>query len=130
MSVCANCHLFTQYCNAECCGVVPIDKDVYERNKEKIQRPIADMRMASIPNHIIPYTEDAKCVFLNKNNRCEIYNERPAGCRFFGNEQHPALFCRFQTKSGMTRSKKSFNEVSEKQHKRALKYLRIKENEK
>lgn len=127
---CTNCHLFLDACKAECCGVIPIHKDVYEKNKHLIKRTVTALQEAQIPDHVVPYTSDARCVFLSETNRCVIYSERPAGCRFFGNEEHPVLFCRFQRKNGSARSQKEFQEVSKKLEKRAMKYLRIKSQEK
>lgn len=129
MSACQNCHLFIDQCKAMCCGVVPIKKEVYEANKDKIQRPLSDMKEAQIPGHVIPYTPDGKCVFLNANNRCEIYGDRPWLCVQFGNEEHPTLTCFWQRKNGTARPKKEAQKMAEKAEKRAMKYLRIKSEE-
>ena len=37
---------------------------------------------------VIPYRDDAKCPFLGDDDRCTIYNDRPAACRAFECTRH------------------------------------------
>ena len=65
-----------------CCGVVPIPKEVYEKNKDKITKKIIDIKQ--IRDNIYVITKDMFCIFLDKKKRCMIYEERPDVCKIYG----------------------------------------------
>ena len=80
-------------CKGDCCGPVPIPKEVLDRNRFKIQRPIAQ-EIEMFPGEFVPLTRDLNCVFLTKDFKCAIYDERPWVCRKFGSgDPSPRLQC-------------------------------------
>ena len=81
-------------CKAECCGVVPIPRAIFERNKHKLQREVQTITDA-FPGQVIALAENATCGFLTLDHKCAIYEERPSVCRKFGsvNETHEMLIC-------------------------------------
>jgi Fe-S-cluster containining protein len=84
----------TDKCKSECCGIVPIPADVFERNRAKLQQPckiIADL----IPGQVIATGANLTCGFLSPDHKCVIYDERPDVCRKFGSveETHEMLIC-------------------------------------
>ena len=79
---------FCKSCGA-CCGVFPIDKAIFLRNLDKLQRAYGELVQAE--NCVVPVTEDGFCVFLTAEKRCSIYEERPDVCRLYG--EIPALQC-------------------------------------
>lgn len=107
---CTKCH---SRCNAECCSCTsPIPKDIYERNKDKIvTQPIQIIetdgkgRDFKDEKAIVALTEHHKCIFLNIDLSCNIYEDRPWICKKFGDESHPYLTCSHQSKDGRVRSR-------------------------
>lgn len=75
-------------CNAKCCYNPPIPRRFLIDYKDKIATKIIGVRyLGNSPfgrNNIVPLTHNDKCPFLNKNNRCNIYKQRPEICRVFG----------------------------------------------
>jgi len=69
-------------CSA-CCGCIPIDKTLAKLFESKAQKKVIEVIQFN-EFEIIPFTEDGKCVFLKKDNRCAIYNYRPEVCRKYG----------------------------------------------
>ena len=67
----------------ECCSVFPISKKLYEKNKNKIQQQPEKITEIDFEK-IVPITKDLKCVFLTKENKCAIYDERPEICKLYG----------------------------------------------
>ena len=74
--LCKNC--------GECCGPVPFDIMRYQLLKGKIQTQPTNEIYDIFPGMILPLTESDNCVFLKKNKRCAIYQQRPIVCRLFG----------------------------------------------
>ena len=85
-------------CHAECCGIVPIpDKliaqfSVYLNKDTKIEKAFF-----LPPDVSICVTPAGRCGFLNSENRCLIYDNRPEICRIFGDpkSKHPMLQCSY-----------------------------------
>lgn len=69
-------------CNAECCGIVPIQEQKYKIFKRRIKKKIVEVMRSG--SYIIPMTEDISCAFLSNNHRCTIYEHRPMICRLYG----------------------------------------------
>jgi hypothetical protein len=99
-----DCKKMHPKCQAQCCGVVPIPKDIYNNHQEKIYR--VPMAVIEADDHLIPITSDAYCPFLNDKFECNIYEDRPPVCRKFGDESHPMLYCPFLDKKGKERKTK------------------------
>ncbi len=117
-----DCKKMHSKCKAQCCGVVPIPKDVYEKNQDKIVRKPHLLIDAGV--NVIPITKDAYCPFLTEKLDCNIYDDRPTICRKFGDETHPMLCCPCLDKNGKIRSKKNQN-IMEIKSKEFLNRLRI-----
>lgn len=105
---CFDCKKFHHKCKACCCCVFPMDKDLYEKNKDKRQRPVVKEVPWNNPQHqglVLPMTESGQCPFLCEDYSCAIYEERPKICRDYGNETHDYLCCPVQDKDGKARSR-------------------------
>lgn len=106
-------------CKAACCGVCPIPKDIYERNRDKlVQIPLEEKELEGYDPtasekrpFILPMTEDTYCPFLNKDKTCNIYDDRPDVCRRFGDDSHPCLCCPYQDKDGRLRSRQEARKI-------------------
>ena len=65
----------------KCCGLIPLPKETYEKNKDNIQTKIIKLNHLHL-NKVLAVTEDLQCIFLNrKNKKCEINAQRPSICR-------------------------------------------------
>ena len=80
----------------ECCGIVPIPTRVWNENKNKAKKFIKQMHVSEV--FVFPITEDLKCCFLNDNDRCLIYEDRPDVCKKYG--QCDELPCPYLKKNG------------------------------
>jgi Fe-S-cluster containining protein len=98
-------------CKADCCGVVPIPKLIYEIFKDKvIEMPIKMGQWELSENEVVlPITKSGKCVFLRKDFKCNIYDYRPDICKNFGLIQE--LQCPHLNSEGELRTKENKNEV-------------------
>ncbi len=92
---------------AECCGIVPIPRTLWQRKQHAIQREVKSifkptdmMKDDDIENVIFAITEDNYCPFLSQDLECAIYEDRPELCRKFGDESHPLMCCPMQDKEG------------------------------
>jgi Fe-S-cluster containining protein len=125
---CKKCH---KQCNADCCGIFFIPKDIFDRNQDKIvnrdfqftqvdevsliEDLIAGNASTKAP-HVVAQTKDLKCCFLNKDLSCNIYDDRPFVCRKFGDESSLHMTCQFQAKDGRVRSRQERRSLERKQH--------------
>jgi Fe-S-cluster containining protein len=74
----------TDGCRAECCGIVPIPKELAKKHEKMAQVKAVEI-MPFSDNDIVPMTEDAFCIFLDRDTKkCVIYEERPDVCRKYG----------------------------------------------
>jgi Fe-S-cluster containining protein len=119
---CFDCKKMHPKCKAGCCGIVPIPKEIYNSNKDKIIRPPHEI--IDIGDCFIPLTADAYCVFLDGDLNCNIYEDRPDICRKFGDESHPMLFCHVLDKNGKERCRQNKRAV-ERQAEKYMSKLRI-----
>ena len=117
------CFKYHTKCKAACCGVVPIEKEIYERNRDKLVNPV-EKEFPMDDTHICPVTADMMCPFLNKNLTCNIYHDQPSVCKKYGDETHVCLKCPMQDKNGRERSRQDSRKVVRDQEKMALKILR------
>jgi len=96
-------------CKGDCCGIVPIPKQTWIKNRSKSQREIVEIvKIAGdgvMSDTVIPRTKNDVCPFLDKNYRCVIYDERPEVCRKFGDGTHPCLCCPFLEPDGKLKTK-------------------------
>lgn len=109
-----DCFKLHSKCKAMCCKAAPIEKEIWDRNQDKIVRPVEDklefLGVDPIEQRknlamVLPITKDAYCPFLNQDLSCNIYDDRPSVCRKYGSEAHPCLVCPFQDKTGRVRSR-------------------------
>jgi Fe-S-cluster containining protein len=98
---CFDCKSIHPKCKARCCGVVPVDRYVYNRYKNKRNRKV--LNVIKIGKDVIPLTEDKTCTFLQKDLSCGIYDNRHRLCRDYGTEIDPLMTCKFQDKNGRRR---------------------------
>ena len=86
-------------CKADCCGIVPMLQSSWWVVKDKVnkERKYQLQKFSQKgQTFVIPITEDFKCVFLNSENKCNIYNSprRPNLCMLFGKvNNEPLLAC-------------------------------------
>lgn len=95
-------------CKAMCCGIVPIEIDIYNKLKHKRKKfVIKEIKIDE--RYIIPLTipmflfficigrliplKFLNCCFLTKDFQCSIYEDRPKICKLFG--QIPKMKCKF-----------------------------------
>ncbi len=102
---CFDCKKMHSKCKAGCCGIVPISKEIYNSNKDKIVRQPHEIIEEG--DCVIPITQDVYCVFLDGDLHCNIYEDRPDVCRKFGDESHAMLFCPVLDKNGKERSRQN-----------------------
>lgn len=94
---------------SECCGCIPISKEVYTNNLDKIDQSLVEEVLPGDELYVV--THDFKCIFLNREkNECMIYEDRPQVCRDFGTHKNPLLMCPYLKPNG--------NPWSQAQHKR------------
>jgi Fe-S-cluster containining protein len=119
---CFDCKKIHPKCKAACCGVVPIPRDIYFANQDKIVRePKETIDLGDI---VISHTDDLYCVFLNSDLSCNIYDQRPLICRKFGDESHPMMCCSFMDKDGRERSRQAKRRI-ERQSEKFINKLRV-----
>lgn len=94
-----------------CCGIVPIPTDVWNKSQEKIQKVVQSNHVSEV--YVYPITDDLKCCFLTKDNKCAIYNDRPDVCKEYGTTER--LPCPFLKPNG--------HEWSEAKRKQILKKI-------
>lgn len=112
-----SCEKIKHKCNAECCNCfAPIECEIYEKHKDKAQRKILEIKKMSAPFEIyLVITEDGRCVFLDENLNCSIYEDRPQICKLFGSESHSYLVCRWLSKDSCVRSRQKRRQIERKQ---------------
>ncbi|MGA2122498.1 MAG: YkgJ family cysteine cluster protein [Methanoregula sp.] len=91
----------------ECCVNIPIEDSLVNQMRDKFQRNvIKEFSSPGIirgPRYLTIKTSDDKCVFLDFNNKCVIYEHRPSICQDFGRRPGP-LECVHITPSGRIRT--------------------------
>jgi Fe-S-cluster containining protein len=99
---------------ADCCGVIPISKELLEKHKDKYQAPITDRGTFNVDSEVL-VTNDGLCVFLDrKAKRCLIYDERPKVCRDFGVVDDWRLGCPHFKPNGNPRSANQIKQLERK----------------
>lgn len=81
-------------CHASCCGIVPIPKDTFLKNKHLIPGNENIKTFDFTNGTVIAIRPDkTECAFLDPVDYfCRIYNERPKVCRRFGEENETETF--------------------------------------
>ncbi|MFW9872294.1 MAG: YkgJ family cysteine cluster protein [Candidatus Thorarchaeota archaeon] len=102
-----NCEPYLEICGAKCCACFPMPLGTYQRNTHKICREVAEIQKVEVhgSEKVILLTCSMLCAFLDKNYKCNIYEDRPEICRNFGNEKYPFMHCPFQHTDGTKRKK-------------------------
>ena len=88
-----NCNI--SECKAKCCGPVPMDKDIFNKNKHLINK---SAHITHLENNILCFDpKSLACGFLDDDKKCKIYEDRPEICRLFGDRKHniPILKCQY-----------------------------------
>lgn len=87
----------------ECCGIIPLDKEIIERNKDKIQGEVVEVIDGGTYQYYL--TKDLGCIFLDRETKkCNIYNDRPDVCKMYGVTMDPRLQCPYIKPNGNPRS--------------------------
>lgn len=102
-------------CKGDCCGPVPLKKEVVKKFEHLAQREVKEVVEFS-DTEVFPITEDLMCVFLDQNLQCVIYDHRPDVCRNFGTTDDVRLQCPHLKQNGNFRS-----EAQKKRVMRAMK---------
>jgi len=115
------CKKYHSQCQARCCGIVPIQSSVWQRNQHKIQKEVKESRKVYFTKPdgqrytgFLPVTADGLCPFLKKDLQCAIYEDRPEICKKFGDETHWALKCPMQHADGTPREQEDITELNSK----------------
>lgn len=129
------CHDFHRKCQAECCSdITPIPIKIFEANKDKIVNPVVSSLEIDETDPFgdganrVHRTLSGKCIFLNSDHTCNIYEVRPQICKAFGNESHPFLTCSWQAKDGRARSRQEKRRIERETasaHHRLIKRFQI-----
>ena len=100
-----DCEKYKSVCGSRCCSCFPMPKKLWEKNKNKAVRKVAELQTFSMKDEerIIVLTYDMLCTFLDYQLNCRIYDDRPPICRNFGNEKFPFMHCPFQHTDGTPR---------------------------
>lgn len=92
-------------CSAPCCGAIVIEIELETKHMDKIKSsPRYPCERMHVSNSVAYLTEDLKCIFLNKENKCSIYEDRPEVCRLYGTR--PNLQCPYVHMDGRLRTKR------------------------
>lgn len=118
-----DCSKFLDKCHACCCGMLPIEKELYEAYKDKIVSKPVNITEFNAPDpfdkgkekdFIMPRTENLKCCFLKDDYKCAIYEDRPTICTVYGDESVDSLSCHWQDKMGRKRSRQVRRQLDRK----------------
>lgn len=131
-----NCQNCLSKCKAVCCGPVPLEVNLVEKNRHKLVRPIieekffegpvmeensfSDLKNVKTAEMVLMTSEGNYCPFLTEDYKCNIYEDRPFVCKEFGKETHPLMRCSFQDKDGRVRSRQETRSIEREQKKRVL----------
>ena len=122
-------------CHACCCGMIPIEKDLYNANIDKIVTKPVDITEDTFPDpfdkgkekdFLMPRTENGKCCFLKDDYKCAIYEDRPRICKTYGDESIASLSCHWQDKTGRKRSRQARRLLQRKSLENLNSYLKKK----
>ena len=92
-------------CKADCCGVVTFTNEFLKMHRDKFQQQVVQwINKSEVEGTII--TKNGTCIFLTKDFKCSIYEERPEICKLFGTgsgikgEEEVLLFCPYAKPNG------------------------------
>ncbi len=96
-----DCSSCLSKCNASCCYCVPIEKVIYNTNKNKIVNKIINTKTIfdfspftkKKEEFILIISKDMKCCFLKNDLSCAIHDDKPNICKAFGDETNRMLNC-------------------------------------
>jgi len=95
---------------AKCCGCVPIQHKVINKNRVYLQSRYRKIELAE--GFVLPLTADGYCIFLHKQTfECQIYQERPEICMKYGTI--PDLPCPYIAMDGQERTEEEITEAIE-----------------
>lgn len=105
----------------ECCRITPIPKSLYEKFLKRVCHRVIEVktfdfsdlvkkhRFFTEPLFIAPITVDGWCCFLNAENKCAVYKDRPVQCREYG--KTPDMQCPYISPHGIKRTLKEQQQV-------------------
>lgn len=125
---CFNCKKYHDKCKARCCQTIPLPKDLWEKNQDKIQRKITHYLPLPPDDDgklfVTPTTKDGYCCFLGEDLKCKVYEDRPEACREFGTETNSSARCSFQDKNGKERSRQGKRKIEREMAKSHLSFIK------
>jgi len=87
-------------CKADCCGVIPIEKEIYNKHKNKLWYKVFLLLPGFKKEYYTITTFKGTCPFLNKKYDCMIYEDRPPVCRLYASGlNHKYLQCPYGIKN-------------------------------
>jgi Fe-S-cluster containining protein len=101
---------YKEDCKADCCGIIPVSRQIYRKHKKKIP----DFNINTIrylKNDVLIITRTGFCAFLVEG-KCSIYNSRPLVCKLYGIE--PKLPCPYVRIDGTLRNEQEIISVQDK----------------
>jgi len=111
-----DCSKCINKCKAECCSIVPIPVNIYNKYKNKLKK---DLLIYEVDEYIIAYDEKRqRCGFLGEDMKCMIYEDIPIVCKMFGDESALMLTCPWLDKDGKIRSRSSRRRINKEQLKK------------
>ena len=114
-----DCKQCLHKCKSECCAELPFDREFLDTHKPA--RTVVNEVVFG--DKVISETEGHYCLYLDKDFRCSIYNERPEVCRLFGDESNINLICPYQDKGGRVRSRQERRAIERKLQKDLKRFL-------
>ncbi len=126
-----DCFRIHSKCQAMCCKCAPIEKEIYERNRDKLVRPVLeehefegyDKLEKTNKMLLLPVTKDGYCPFLHSDFRCGIEQDKPSICKKYGSEEDPNLRCPFQNRDGVLRSRQENRKILREADKEQVKMI-------
>jgi Fe-S-cluster containining protein len=90
-------------CSAPCCGAIVLDIELENKHMDKIKNsPRYPCERKQEGDCVAYITSDLKCIFLDKENKCSVYEDRPDVCRAYG--KRPDLQCPYVHMDGRLRT--------------------------
>ncbi len=89
----------------QCCIDIPLPERLLTQYRDLMQRtPTEELQYSG--RRVRPVTADHRCIFLNPEKKCAIYEHRPIHCRNFG--QVSSAQCIFIRPDGVPRGKREW----------------------
>ena len=115
-----NCEKCLLKCKAECCGIIPIPKEIYKKFPS-VREATSCEELGDI---VLAHDKDGYCPYLDEKFNCSIYENRPDVCKKYGDESHLLMTCKWQNKNGKLRGRAERRRIERIQNKEQNKTLK------